>query len=228
MHQHQQQRHGVSHRRGMSLDTRRQQMHSPTTIRQEFTTVSNGTNTGINTPQHVLRETQQQRIARPGPQQQQQPQHAYANLASDENYLMSPHGTPQMQGFDGRRFDGLPGPAQTVELPYDMYNGPMNHLIKKNQEHCSENNMNPSQDFDLFPPSNLSTPTFMTFQESPAGASGWISEGDTSSTRRNSRRISNGIMDRVTKFENLGEAQPRPLTPPQQNATGEPLQISSF
>ncbi|KAI2635657.1 hypothetical protein GGS26DRAFT_508307 [Hypomontagnella submonticulosa] len=217
MHQHHQhqQRSRMSHRRGMSLDTRRQQqqMQSPTIpIRQEFTTVSNATNnTGSITPQHVLREAQQQRMARPGPQQ------AYANLASDENYLMSPHGTPRTQSFEGQGFGNLPN-QQDMQVNLDMFNESMNAIMKKNQESFSSN-MTASQDFDQFPSSALSTPTFMEFHDSPTGGPGWISEGETASTRRNSRRISNGIMDRVSKFENMGLEVQRPLTPPRQNAT---------
>ncbi|CAJ2509034.1 Uu.00g140600.m01.CDS01 [Anthostomella pinea] len=203
----QQQRPRVSHRRGMSLDIRRQQimdrrqqMHSPTTpLRQEFT-------------MHVLREAQQQDLARPGPQHQQ----AYANLATGENYLVSPHATPQIQNFEGPFFDGLPT-SQDMTFNFDMYNGPMNVVLKKNQDGYAQNMTGP-QDFELFPTSTLSTPTFMNFQDSPTGAPGWISEGETSSSRSTSRRVSNGIMDRVSKFETMGFEQ-RPRTPPKQNAT---------
>uniref|UniRef100_A0A0B7JP44 pH-response transcription factor pacC/RIM101 n=2 Tax=Bionectria ochroleuca TaxID=29856 RepID=A0A0B7JP44_BIOOC len=84
-------------------------------------------------------------------------------------------------------------------------------------------NMNVSKDFELFTTdSALSTPTFMNFAESPS-APGWISEGETSSTRRSSRRISNGIMDRVSKFENLGlDNVSRPITPPHADANNTP------
>ncbi|KAI0122551.1 hypothetical protein F4814DRAFT_212694 [Daldinia grandis] len=219
MHQqHQnQQRSRMSHRRGMSLDIRRQQpqqqMQTPIIpIRQDYSTVSNATNnTGSITSQHVLREAQQQRMARPGSQQ------AYANLASDDGYLISPHGTPRTQSFEGQGFDALSS-QHDMQINLDMYNGPMNVIIKKNQESFSSN-MTASQDFDQFP-SALSTPTLMSFQDSPTGGPGWISEGETSSTRRSSsRRISNGIMDRVSKFENLVVEVPRPLTPPRQDAT---------
>ncbi|KAH9905740.1 hypothetical protein F4778DRAFT_677640 [Xylariomycetidae sp. FL2044] len=217
---HQHIRPRMSHRRGMSLDTRQQLAPSPTTnLRQEFPMVSNSTNNaGLTiTPQHVLRETQQQRIAGPGPQQ------AYTNLASDENYLLSPHGTPQTQTFEGHCFNDLSDQQTNIQqFNFDLYTGPMNVAVKKNQESYSNNgSINMSQDFDLFPPSTLSTPTFLNFQDSPTGNPGWISEGDASDTRRSSRRISNGIMDRVSKFENLGiDAPSRPLTPPHQNVTG--------
>ncbi|KAI1339895.1 hypothetical protein F5Y15DRAFT_423717 [Xylariaceae sp. FL0016] len=216
--QRQQQRPRVSHRRGMSLDTRRQ-MQSPTTpMRQDFHMVSNnGTNnnTGFaSTPQHVLREAQQQRIARPGPQQA-----AYANLAADENYLVSPNTTPQLPNYGGQCFDGLPNCQNNMSLGFDMYNGPMNVIVKKNQASFGNNSNVTSPDFELFPSSSLSTPTFMTFQDSP-NAPDWMSEGESSHSRRNSRRISNGIMDRVSKFEGMTiESPERPLTPPHQNAT---------
>lgn len=107
-----------------------------------------------------------------------------------------------------------------MNMSFDMSYGAMNSMMKKNQESYSDN-MTASQDFELFPSSTMSTPTFMSFSESPSGAPAWMSEGESSHSRRNSRRISGGIMDRVVKFETLGvEDQQRPLTPPQQNANG--------
>jgi regulatory protein SWI5 len=213
---HRTQSHHVAHRRGLSLDTRRHQhiMASPATqFRQEMNTVSNNTNQGLSTtPQHVLREAQQQRTARPGHGQ------PYINMAPhDENFLISPQGTPHSQRFETARFDGQQ--PDCMSLPYDVYAGPVNVIIKKNQPNYAGDGMMPTQDFELFAPdSALSTPTFVTFQES-ASASGWLSEGETSSTRRTSRRISNGIMDRVAKYEGMGvEGIQRPATPPSQNA----------
>jgi regulatory protein SWI5 len=202
-----QQHAGLGHRRGLSLDTRRSALmtpHSPTTTRQDFTTVSTTTNLGLATQHHVLREAQQQRIqARPGPIPQ-----AYTNNDHENGYLISPHGTPQTQRFaDASCFD----PAA---VPFDQY-PPRYHQVQ------FDGAMGGSKDFELFSSdSALSTPTFVSFSDAPGSAQGWISEGDTSSTRRTSRRISNGIMDRVAKFESMGmdEVQ-RPLTPPHQNAT---------
>lgn len=198
-------------------------------MRQAFSTVSNATNPGLpTTPQHVLREAQQQRIARPGPSQ------PYANVPQDENFLISPQGTPHSQRFDAACFDASHGALQQhqqhhqqqqdcLSASYDAYSGPLNVVVKKNQAGFASSNNNGmagTQDYGLFgPDSALSTPTYVTFQDSPAGAQGWISEEETSSTRRTSRRISNGIMDRVAKFEGMGgpEGGQRPVTPPNQN-----------
>lgn len=233
------------HRRGISLDTRRQHYqpilaaatpnsNSTTTnstlmmSRQESTnnqhTVSSTatTNPGLQstTPQHhVLREAQQQRIPRPG-------HHAppMASMATDENFLISPQGTPHSQRFvDAGCFGQTATQQQSAQ--FDAFGGSMNVIIKKNQAAAFANGgMAVGGDFELFgQDSALSTPTFMTFPESPVGGQGWISEGDTASTRRSSRRISNGIMDRVAKFETLGLESPvaRPITPPNQNATSK-------
>ena len=106
----------------------------------------------------------------------------------------------------------------------------MSAMMKKNQAtYASNNAMVPPSDFELFgPDSALSTPTFMTFPEPhPAGSGqGWISESETASThtRRTSRRISNGILDKVSKFEAMGNATgQRPATPPAQNVNGTTL-----
>ncbi|KAI0401933.1 hypothetical protein F4802DRAFT_578348 [Xylaria palmicola] len=197
----------VSHRRGMSLDTRRQMLSHAL---QEYTMVSNTNNTGsATTPQRVVREAQQQCIARPGPQQ------AYANLATDENYLVSPSATPLVQCFDQQWSDGLPG-LPDMSMPFDMYGGPMNVMLKKTDYHS---NPNPSQ-FEVYPQSTISTPTMMQFPDNPMGTPGWMSEDEMTSSRRGSRRVSNGIMDRVNKFENMShELLQRPLTPPMQNET---------
>jgi len=126
--------------------------------------------------------------------------------------------------------------ADLSGLPFDAYMGPMNGMMKKNQASFASNNaMNQAQvqEFEFFgPDSALSTPTFMTFPDtSPAGSGqGWISEGETTSAhaRRNSRRISNGILDKVAKFESMvnsnsmdASAQ-RPATPPGHNLNGKP------
>ncbi|KAH7029026.1 uncharacterized protein B0I36DRAFT_290351 [Microdochium trichocladiopsis] len=207
----------MAHRRGMSLDTRRQQMRaslaaapstSSTTPRQDqFPMVSNNTNnTGYNHPQHVLREAQQQRTAGPGYRHPlSTPNSAavspqFADLSSDENYLLSPHGTPQR--FDGHRYGAFQ--ESPMQSPMGMYNAP-------------NSMMNAPQDFELFPSSALSSPTFVNIQESPSAGPGWLSDSENTVSRRGSRRISNGILDRVAKFETMASEDPlRPLTPSQQ------------
>ncbi|CEI69862.1 unnamed protein product [Fusarium venenatum] len=214
----------TAHRRGLSLDIRRQHIAaSPATTttptRQNQMVGTNTNNTGLSHyPQHnVLREAQQQRIqARPGTQ------NPYANLASSasDNYLMSPHGTPQTQRFDPSCFD-------PNSIPFDTYNTDFNVMMSKGQQAYGDN-LSGGKEFDLFNnDSALSTPSFMTFPSEGSSAQGWASEGDTSSTRRTSRRISGGILDRVNKFENLDSA--RPATPPSQNQNqGHSTQSQSF
>ncbi|OHE91276.1 hypothetical protein CORC01_13434 [Colletotrichum orchidophilum] len=191
----------LGHRRGVSLDTRR----------QDFAP-------------HVLREAQQQRIqARPGPRQQahlrqhsqqqiHRRQQMYMASNDHENYLMSPHGTPQAQRFDASCFDSSP-------IQYNQYGNQMNDMMAKSQQAYAAN-MGGNKDFELFgSDSALSTPSFMNFSDTPNTPQGWISEDETASTRRSSRRISNGIMDRVNKFETMGvEQMQRPMTPPRQDA----------
>ena len=118
---------------------------------------------------------------------------------------------------------------QDVNAAFDAYIGPMNAIVKKNSaSYAQSNTVAPGQDFELFgPDSALSTPTFMNFHEANAGANhpGWISEGEIASShsRRTSRRISNGILEKVARFEALGNGMEgvsgsRPMTPPNQNA----------
>lgn len=210
-------RQAMAHRRGLSLDTRRHQT-TQQTARQDLTKVRMNTNiTGLanNSQHHILREAQQQRIqARPGPQQLQ-----YVSMASDdsENFLISPHSTPQSQRFDASCFDDMP-----VEFPYD--GGQWNMIMQKNHESFADN-MAESKNFDLYSnDSALSTPTFMNFPDSPAGQA-W-STCDDAASRRNPRRISNGIMERVSKFEHMGMGEPqRPTTPINQNENSK-LQIT--
>jgi regulatory protein SWI5 len=256
----------MSHRRGMTVDTGRlhvqlQQQKQPTSspTRQDFSTVSTTTNRpGLSTtPQHVLRETQQQRIlARPGPSQlnnhnninqDNTPRHMLAHSRNnsvssvssassirtrghsrnssinhfgiDENsFLMSPHGTPQSQRFMDPM--SCQGQFDDMGIPFDPYTNAMNLMMKKNQASYE------AQDFELYAPnSTLSTPTFLTFAEAEqVTQQGWISEGEASTSRRTSRRISNGIVDRVAKFEHIAQSTAlgslsRPNTPPGENAT---------
>ncbi|KAI3588349.1 hypothetical protein IWW34DRAFT_714478 [Fusarium oxysporum f. sp. albedinis] len=201
----------TAHRRGLSLDVRRQQNQNinSAATRQNYMVSTNTNNTGLAniSTQQVLREAQQQRIqARPGTQ------NPYANLApsGSENYLMSPHGTPQTQRFDPSCFD-------PNSLPFDPYTTDLNVMMGKGQQAAYGDNMSGGKEFDIFNnDSALSTPTFINFPSEGSSAQGWSSEGDTSSTRRASRRISGGILDRVNKFETL-DSTTRPATPPNQN-----------
>lgn len=212
-------RQAAGHRRGLSLDTRRQQpqqqITSPT-ARQDSTVSMSTNNTGLaNTSQHhVLREAQQQRTqARPGPQQhQQQPQHYVAYGHNDtENFLISPHGTPQTQRFDASCFD-------TSSAPFDPYGEQLNMMMRKNQGSYGTN-MSSSKDFDLFTgESSQSTPNFLNVPESPSNRA-WMSDGAAPTLRRSARRISDGIMDQVSKYENMSPGE-RPITPPNQNGNG--------
>jgi regulatory protein SWI5 len=141
-----------------------------------------------------------------------------------DGFLLSPHGTPH----NARFIDAMTANAGDMAA-FDY----MGLSLKKNQAAfaATNNANNMGQDFELFAVGGsdraLSTPTFMTFPEaSPCGSvqGGWISEGEgmaRGGSRRTSRRISNGILDKVAKFEAMGggvEGGERPTTPPNQNA----------
>ena len=193
------QRHGA-HRRGMSLDTRRRQ--SPP---QDLNTVSN-TNQGYQTTQqHILRETQQQRLARPGQQ--------FTTFDNDENYLNSPIVTPHRQCFDASCTNQY---GQRPASQYD-YNGPVNTIIN-----VDPNNFPGGNDFALFQSDGNMTPSaFLDF--SAAMENEYIVQSENSS-KRSSRRISGGIVDRVAQFESLALKSPsRPITPPNQNVQSKSL-----
>jgi regulatory protein SWI5 len=191
------QRHG--HRRGMSLDQRRRQ-----TPPQDHT-VSN-TNQGYQTTQqHILRETQQQRLVRPGQQ---------FDFDNDENYLRSPAVLPQRQSFDA----GCMNYGEVKANSQYSYSGPINTIIN-----VDPSNFNGANDFSLFSPNGALTPSaFLDF------SAGFENPNDTSNgqneSRRSShgRRISGGIIGRVAQFENLALQSPhRPITPPNQNVSSK-------
>lgn len=163
---------------------------------------TNNTGLAITSQHSVSREAQQQRTqARPGPHQLQ-----YVSMAStdSDNFLISPHATPQTQRFDAACFDGIP-----VAFPYGAH---WNMMLQKNQENFANNMAAESKNFDPYSnDSALSTPNF----DGPTGQA-WPA-GDVAS-RRNSKRISDGIMDRVSKFESMSmDDFQRPTTPPSQN-----------
>ncbi|KAK4159071.1 metallothionein expression activator [Cladorrhinum sp. PSN259] len=214
----------MSHRRGQSLDTRRQQLNQTTAINatgQDYTST---------TPQHVLREgppqqpQRQQRMHRPSLSQSSFSSDIYPQQLHDsDGFLVSPNVTPQSQRF----VDALesPGPMSDVSgLSYDSYLGSL-AMIKNQANFATNNSINTNQEFDFYgQDSALSTPTFLTFPDSSPASTGqgWISESDTASTqmRRNSRRVSNGISDKVAKFESIGNGvdlgNSRPITPQNQ------------
>jgi regulatory protein SWI5 len=214
-----QQRRPVAHRRGLSLDTRGQPLApAPTTLRQEYASISiPATNAGPPmTPQRGLREAQQQRTAHPG--------HGQPNFTeqdSSESFVLSPQVTPS------RRFAGSQGQLADLHgLSFDPYSGSLG-LFDRSASRLGDTGIDPSGDVDFFgAESGLSTPSFITFPDSSPAPTcpGWISEPETGSShsRRSSRRISNGIMDKVAKFEALGNSfdASRPCTPQNQIGNG--------
>ncbi|KAK4150130.1 hypothetical protein C8A00DRAFT_18282 [Chaetomidium leptoderma] len=219
-----QQRRPISHRRGLSLDTRGPPLApapTTTTLRREYIPVGiSAINPGpAATSRHAVQKTQQQRTARPVSSHP-----TFAGQDGSDTFLLSPQVTPQ-----SRRFTTLSGQEQVNDvhgLPFDPYSGSLS-LLERSVNRLDGSGIDPSRDFEFFgPDSALSTPSFMTFPESsPADTcQGWISETETASThsRRSSRRISNGMMDKISKFEAMGSdieaPSQRPCTPVGQTA----------
>ena len=193
------------HRRGMSLDTRRRQ-----TPPQEIT-VSTTNNQGYQTTQqHILRETQQQRLARPGQQ--------YNQFDNDENYLNSPTVTPHRQSFDAGCMNQYGNGGLNQNQNRWSYSGPINTIID-----VDPNQFNGNNDFNLFSNDQILTPS--AFLDFSAGFdNGSDATRSASQSRRSSRRISGGIVDRVAQFESLALQSPhlqRPMTPPNQNVSSK-------
>ena len=186
-----------AHRRGMSLDQRRRQ-----TPPQEIT-VSTTNNQGYQTTQqHILRETQQQRLARPG-------QH-FANFDNDNNYLNSPIVTPNRQSFDAGQY------GERISPQYS-YSGPVNTTINVDPANFGGN------DFNLFSTDTLTPSAYLDFS---AGFDGMQNSGASSRRSSSGRRISGGIVDRVAQFENLALKSPqRPITPPNQNVPSKYVDV---
>ncbi|CAG8979893.1 hypothetical protein HYALB_00013077 [Hymenoscyphus albidus] len=191
------QRHGT-HRRGMSLDQRRQPS-SPQDV-----TVSNTNNQGYQTTQqqHILRETQQQRLVRPG---------HHFRLDNDENYLNSPAVTPHRQSFDA----GCINYVDQINAQFG-YTGPINPL-----NYVDPHSFSGANDFGIFAPGGAMTPSaFLNFSAEFDNSNNPSNDGSRRSS--SGRRISGGIMDRVSQFENMAIQSPlrqRPITPPNQNVT---------
>lgn len=201
----------AGHRRGLSLDIRQQPNSASSTPGQNYMVSTTTNNTGLaNNVQHHV--PQQRLQARPGPLR------TYTNvnmtLGGNSPYLTAPNGTPQ---FDASNFD-------LDNISFDAYSNQLNVMMNRGQAVYGDSMMG-GKEFDMLNnDSALSTPTYVNFPESPS-AQGWASEGDTSSTRKVTRRISNGILDRVNKFENLPEAFTQgpqiPSTPPNDGDQGK-------
>ncbi|KAK4143430.1 metallothionein expression activator [Dichotomopilus funicola] len=214
-----QQRRPVSHRRGLSLDTRAHHQPlapaPPTGLRQEYVPVE------ATTPQNLLRQPgHQQRSARPALSQA-----AFAELEAADNFLVSPQVTPQSRRFTNAMAAGQGQLPDLSGLPFDTYAGAP-ALFERSVNRLGDHNMEPSQEFDFFAPdSALSTPSFLTFPDSSPGGlgEGWGSESETASTsRKSSRRVSNGIMNKAAKLDAMGsgfEGADRPCTPNSQIAS---------
>ncbi|KAL2016798.1 hypothetical protein VTK56DRAFT_2967 [Thermocarpiscus australiensis] len=226
----QEQRPHISHRRGLSLDTRGRPVtpsRTTTAARQDYTTVStSATNPGLaTTPQHLLREAQQQCTARPGSGQPRFRDIATPQKEDNDSFLLSPQVSPRRLHL-ASPLSGHGEMGDMNSISFDAFLGSMG--MKNQGVFASNSAMDPSRDFDFYASgSALSTPTFLTFPDSsPASTCGWISESETASTqtRRVSRRISNGIMDKVAKFEAAGSSihasSSRPSTPTIQNVNG--------
>ncbi len=224
----------LSHRRGQSLDTRRQQLQQRQQRQQQIqqqqimaeavaASVHTIQGNPTTTQQHILRETQTQRTARPGIDATQQ----FAKQSRAEAFLLAQQHQQQQQQQDR---------VAAAASSFDFYTRPTAAMMRKT---LSGGGL-PSnqQDFQLFAchsQQGLQSPNaFIGFQEpnhasvfvaSAASPPGWTSEDETSSTRRASRRVSDGIMDRVAKFEDMAsmEIMQRPVTPPRQNDNSESI-----
>ena len=196
------QRHG-SHRRGMSLDTRRRRQTPP-----QDNTGRNTNNLGYQTTQqHIVQEAQQHRLARQGQQ--------FATYDNDENYLHSPIVTQRRQ---------LSDTGCTTHYEEDdnasqyTYSGPVNMTININPS-----NFNGANDFSLFSNDGSLTPSaFLDFSAGFEHSNSDMPSSENHSRRSSGgRRISGGIVDRVTRFEQLASqlSEKRPMTPPNQNAS---------
>lgn len=190
----------AAHRRGMSLDQRRRQS-PPQDI--EVSTTNQGYQT---TQQHILRETQQQRLSRPGQQ---------FHFDNDENYLSSPAVTPLRQSFDASCMN-----YEESAPPLHSYDRPINSVMRVDPSSFSG-----GSDFNLFASETvLATAPFLNFQPELENVN-QVSDDKTFGRRcSNGRRISGGIFNRVAQFENLAlQPTERPITPPNQNALSKSI-----
>ncbi|RKF72841.1 putative c2h2 transcription factor swi5 [Golovinomyces cichoracearum] len=182
------------HRRGMSLDHRSQQ--TPPKDRM----VSN-LNTGYPTaPQHFLQEAQQHGLVRPGQQ--------YTKFGNDGNYLSSPVVTPHRSSLDMNYTPSFEGNMQ--QSPHHFaYLGPMSWAMGVEQTNTCGNN-----DFNLLPNGPNHSINFLEFSSSHGSSIGSSVQENFDRRGSTGGRISDGISERVSQFENLALQSPhRPLTP---------------
>ncbi|KAL1840783.1 hypothetical protein VTJ49DRAFT_7738 [Mycothermus thermophilus] len=184
----------ISHRRGLSLDTRAHPL---------ALAPAPGINSRPSSRQNTPRRSLDQAF--------------FPSSDGSDAYVFSPQGTPQ-----SRRFANMLPNHEPVDdlngLSFDQYAASLG-LFERPDSRLSGSDIDPSRDFDFFgADSALSTPSFLTFPESsPAPTQAWSSEAESEGahSRRSSRRISNAIMDKVAKFEAMGAgaALDRPVTP---------------
>lgn len=210
-----QQRRSAGHRRGISLDSRQ----APTTLsatRQKYAANSNTNHhAGLAAiPQHhVLREAQQHsQQARPGPATRQ------ANYTTSTNlpHSLGDHLGESLAAYSSDSNSRIPAsqsmnPAAFMDASamFQAWNdnaAAMAHNARVPYGHA----MMPTSGYELFDQqSPLTTPTFFNFPDTPDA------DNSSSHSRKSSRRISNGIADQVSKFENMaGEPGFRAATPP--------------
>lgn len=221
------------------------------TMRESFAIVGNSATTNTDSApvqQHIQREAQQHRFVNPGPSQQQQQQQQQQQLHNflsqqqhqqqphrqnrhqrheSDSFLLTPHGTPGNQHFEDF-LDSAQGHMGSNMMHPAYYMESMDAMMKKNQANFATNNsLADPLGFNFFPADNTISPTNMNFvfpKADPAGSgAAWMSEPEMmgSESRPVSRRISNGILDKMAKFEPLLPDQTqRMMTPPAQNNPG--------
>ncbi|KAL5596740.1 hypothetical protein BROUX41_006569 [Berkeleyomyces rouxiae] len=213
LHAHRQ---SMGHRRGLSLDTRRQvlsnrQVAAAAAAAAAATTTTGPLSVGMVHPTSspVASSIQEHRmmVGRP-----------FIMSMEQDNYLISPHTTPHSQRFDTGAYD-------TTPIQFDSSFGP--HMGLQSAPIVGK-------EFNFFTSdSPLGTPSFV-YAESPTAAGNWLPEGNAQPQsqpqaqsqletqaqtqggfQRHTRRISNGILDRVTKFETMGMEGPQSQDPTQ-------------
>ncbi|EFX03391.1 c2h2 transcription factor [Grosmannia clavigera kw1407] len=229
----------LGHRRGQSLDTRRQQLQQNVQRQQQmehhiqrhqlFTMTTAADDSSSNSSNSNSNSNNfRQEFSNSTP---------YVKQSREEAFLLSPQGTPVMIPSNSQQFGGQGTARRQQQQQQDCTAAQLEyangHTAVMMRRALSSDGMPIGQPgFELYSspdtdggfPSN----TFMSFQDTASSApmgvaaspQGWVSEDDTSSTRRGSRRISNTIMDRVVKFESLAvDGMGRPTTPPHQHET---------